>query len=607
MGKTQQTFAKSTYQRFKKVGITSYLVDEGISIISSIVIAQCVSSVALAAVRVVNPLYSIVLFLTVVIADATSNEVQLELGKFDKEKASSILMTGFVVALITGILILAFFVFGKGLYFDFMKVSDSTRKYAEEYLLFFQFSYALYPFNVTLDYFIADSANVKLIFAKRGVTLVCNTILAFILTKWLGITGIGLAQLIGNIINIGLMNTHFASEYAAVKPKWMRMEVEYIKALKGALAGGTKQLTVAFSGIVVNKIIIDRFGAEADQLLSIFGIVESVLVFECIYEALAQTARSQLDIYSVEGNYKTARVLIREALRDSGIAAIVITLIYELGAPVVPMIYNITDPALAGACVTAVRWAAILTVFFALYTNFICIHQGLQHFVTVSLAIVLEQFAAYCACMFLCTNLMGSYGIWVAYGIYPAVSVLIIMPVTWIYTKVRKDRSFPWLFDLNRPQPTVYNIVVSEQSVMEVRDAIAAEMTAAGVDTRTKYQMALVVEEFGMLVVDKNKSKDEDAKASAMAPSGPYDQKYNKDKALGFVLAEWDVWIGDDSVTAIVRDNGKVLDFSNEDNSTGSLGAYFLSCLMPNIGQVNYATAVSMNRHRFQVDRTLNS
>ncbi|MBQ7214464.1 MAG: hypothetical protein IJS39_00585 [Synergistaceae bacterium] len=101
-------------------------------------------------------------------------------------------------------------------------------------------------------------------------------------------------------------------------------------------------------------------------------------------------------------------------------------------------------------------------------------------------------------------------------------------------------------------------------------------MTARGVPNNVLHKIMLLIEETGMMIIERN----------------PYKQ----------VLAEYTIELHDDkSAKLTVRDNGKIFDITDEDIDISSWRSYFLSRFMLILHTRKNLTTTSFNRNIFEV------
>jgi len=572
------SFALTNYRKMLGINTISIVVDTSVPLISSIIIANLVAPDALASMSLINPIYYFVLFITIFVERAVVQSVLISLGNFDKDKAGSQLVSGFIKAAIAGAFIFIVMAFGQELYLNTYNVSDVTKEYARQYLSIMKFYYMLLPMSHTLSEYISNSSNFKLIITNRVISCVCQFVIAPLLCMSQGIAGIGLANLMGCILGILLMITHFRTPYNMVKPRWMDIEIDIINDVRRYIGAATPTLIAVIASLLINNIIIGYYGEEADLYLSIFNVVGSVAIVYNIFVSINDTVRAQQDIYAVEGNYIMTNKLINFSLKDEAIASGIIVAVLFIIAPLLPGVFNITDPSSVALCVKALRITAFAQPFMAAYFSANSYHQGFIHYGMSMFTVVWTDFICYCGVTYLSLHLIGNNGLWYGIVLYNMMGCLGIVAATWLICKKDKNKSFPWLTDKTKKQPLVYEIVTNEKTLIDMRDEIGSKLSAEGLSSKMVLRVQMIIEEFGMLVVNNNKNDKKE------------------------VLSEWDLFRDDEGVTVVVRDNGKELDFSNEDNSVGSFGAYFLSCLVPNEGEVKYASTVSMNRHRYRVE-----
>lgn len=101
-------------------------------------------------------------------------------------------------------------------------------------------------------------------------------------------------------------------------------------------------------------------------------------------------------------------------------------------------------------------------------------------------------------------------------------------------------------------------------------------MTARGVPDEVTHKIMLLIEEIGMMIIERNPDKR--------------------------VLAEYTIELHDDkSAKLTVRDNGEIFDITDADTDVKSWRSYFLSRYMLLIRKRKNLTTTSFNRNIFEV------
>lgn len=262
----------------------SMFVNSIYNLVDQIFIGQKVGYLGNAATNVTFPFVTISLALSLMISIGTAANVGLNLGRKDQEKADRTLATGFLMALLSGILVLAV---GEILLVPMLKAFGATDKvlpYAIDYARIYILGCPLTAVGImTSDEIRADgNPRFAMITMLSGAVfnIVFDWLFVFVL-GW-GVAGAAVATVMGQFVTM-VMNLW----YFATRLKTLNLKREYLH-LNPHIAGGIlalgfssflTQVTMLAQQIILNKLAVyygglSQYGPEIP--LTVFGIVMKV-------------------------------------------------------------------------------------------------------------------------------------------------------------------------------------------------------------------------------------------------------------------------------------------------------------------------------------------
>lgn len=575
IGKIKKPLAIKDADSVFFVNILAGFSDELVYVLISLMAARMVTPRALAGVTIITPIYYFAMILAVMISKSTALSVQTALGNFTKKEAGCYLANGIQAAVLAGAAVLIVTSFGSDAYFNAVGVSQQTVDYATEYLTFGQFGYMLIPICKTISEYIGLSSNKKTILLSRAVLILSNTLLSYILCKKMGLMGIGLAFTIGYIAHLCVLARHFMSEHNSVRPVQRKIEMHRMDSIKRSIPGGMTQISGLLTTVCINALIVRNFGVLSEDVLAYMSVFANILIASTIYQAIPDTCCALINLYNVENNEITIEELIRHSMIVSSAIAILLSVITIIFAPYLPILFNVSELEYTEEFVIAVRVFAAFFIVRSIYINYSCFQVALGHHFFSAALEFLKEFIAPTLVVTLFVKTFGAIGLFIGMSVYPFFTLILLYIGVRLYTKHTDKYSFPWLFSNTNVDPIVYEMNVTMDNVIDLRNRVGKYLLDSGVSKASSLKTELVVEEFGTLLLNSNKDT---------------------------VLTEWDIYIYDDLIELVVRDDGSFIDFSRDD-ATAGLSAYVLSCVMPTYGEIHYAMASSENRHRFQIER----
>ncbi len=290
-----------------------------------------------------------------------------------------------------------------------------------------------------------------------------------------------------------------------------------------------------------------------------------------LFDGVAQAVIPIVSVYHGEGNYKPIHKIMASGAKVSLIEGAVFSVILLVFADYVPGIFAIDDPEILGACVNAVRISSTTLIFSALLYLFETYYMTLGKSLVVVVSLFTRNFAMPVWLGVLLGYMLGIDGIaWGAALGQPVAFGLCAVMLCVMYGR----KNFP-LYLEEQDYIADYDVLLTQDNVMHTRDEAEKFMTARNMPRNVTHKIMLLIEETGMLIIERNPKKH--------------------------VLAEYTIELQDDeSAKLTVRDNGGIFDMTDADMDIVSWRSYFLSRTM-SVTKRRNITTTSFNRNIFTV------
>ena len=567
---SKKTFCSGKFKTLLLTASVSMGMEYLMLLSDTIIIGNIFGEAAIAASNLVSPLFSIAVFLSSMISIGTSMQYSYEMGKFNKDRADRLFGQGVLIALISGICLFLLAFFGKNLYFDFMKPSQTVGAYAGEYYRYYQFILLLYPmYALLIDMVYSDGdeliCNLSYV-AQIGVNIPASIILC----NKIGVGGASLGTLIGTILSMAVLLTHFFRKQNSLKFVRYLKGSDVVKVAKGGIMDSIVYLLWGLMACVTNKFILSGFG---EYYLPVFSVIISVIELTVIFDGIGQTITPLVNVYRGEKN----TVGIRKVMRSAGKAAVfegtgASLLLFFFGRYLARML-GIADPRLLDLCQTAIRLACPFLVFTALLFLLTTYYLLMEKLLLAMVITVLKDLIALVSLMLAGGMLFGVNGVWAGFGLAPLFS----MGVSFLIVALRYGRkNFPLILPEEEGEIRDFDLYLTEQTILELRDDVEKILMERHMDRKLVSRIMLLTEELEMLVLEKNPGKK--------------------------VMAECTLIIGED-IQLIFRDNGVLFDITDEDSSISSMRSYLVANMMVSQKRKNHLVTTSYNRNVFRFDR----
>lgn len=525
---------------------------------------------AVSGITLVTPLYSVAAFFGTVFSLGVPILYSTERGAFREKEADRIFKTGFLMAVVTGVvLFILVSLFGE-MYLWINHPSTSVYKAATDYLSFIKYTILLLPLQALLSECIFADGDESISTISNLVQAIGNVVCSIILSRIMGVRGIALASFLFNCISLLLFVPHFFK-----KSNTLKIGVAFSfdilkKVVRYSAIDAASYLFIGILVAVLNMFVGANFGSGALILVSVISLARD---FQLIFDGIGEAITPILTIYLGEKCISGVGRIYSLAKKTAIAEGVIVTLLICISAPFIPVILQITDPAMAGYAAGGIRIISIGSAFVSLlylvssYDLLIDrISLGLltsalrDVLLPASLAVVLGYF-------------FGIYGVCVGIGIAPALAVLILN----LYLQKKYPDEAPLLLGEDSKLPSyLYGLPLEEANIVATRNRIEADLRTHSCDSKTVNNVMVLFEDVCMLLREKN--------------SG------------GSVEAECSLLILDDRIRMIFRDTGASFDITDADMDISSLRSYIVSNLATHVSyKRTHLPAMSFNRNVFEI------
>ena len=558
-------------------GTLTMMVVSALLMSDSVIAGAVVGPDAVAGVTLVTPLYSLAAFFGSVISIGVPVLYSSEMGKFNKERADRVFGVGVLLSIVMGVLLfLLTCLFGEA-YLRSSSPSEEILAQAMGYLSWMRLTILLLPIQTLLAAAVYSDGDETVSTIANGAQGIGNIAFSVILSRVMGIRGIGLASFAFNVVSIVILMMHFLKKSNSLR--WnMYYSFDIVKeVVRYSIIDSGSYFFLAVLTAVLNAFIGARFGAEYLILASVVTLSRE---FQLLFDGIGQAVSPIFSVYLGEENREGLRSSYKLANRVAIIEGIAVTLVLVVVAPFVPAFLNVTDPELAGMVVLGFRLTALGSTFCSLLYLLTSYYLVINQILLGVAACALRDVALSATLAVGLGAALGVTGMFIGLGIAPALAYALLM--LFLTARCGKE-DCPLLLSKvpGSDRSYLFQLSVEPEQIIDLQKKVETVLPENKVDKRSVGKIKLLIEELYMLIREKNGDKS--------------------------VLSECTIFLKPEGVQIITKDDGVLFDISEEDVNVTSIAAFAVSAYMEKLGQNRrHLTTMSFNRSAFLIKPAAN-
>ena len=538
----------------------------------SVIAGMVIGSDAVAGITLVTPIYSLAAFFGAVFSLGVPIVYSTEMGKFNKQGADQAFGFGLLASMVIGILLLGMTsIFGDS-YLQSMTPLPEILAQARAYLFWMRFTMLLLPIQMLIAAVVYSDGDETLSTVANMVQGIGNIGASILLSRTMGIKGIGLASFLFNVVALLILLAHFMK-----KSNSLRWNLYYSAALmksvvRYSIIDSSSYLFLAALTAVLNAFVGARFGAEYLIMVSVVTLCRELqLVFDGIGEAITPI----LSVYLGEESKSGIRSIYKLANKTAIVEGVAVTVLMIICAPLIPSVLDISDPELIPRVVTGIRILALGSAFVSLLYLLTSYYLVIEKIALGLIVSALRDVLLSATLAVLLGMLLGINGVFIGLAAAPALAYMVLF----IYLTRRYGREDCPLLLSELPdhvQSYLFDLYTEPEEIIGLQKKVEALLVENGIDYRTVGKVKLLIEELYMLIREKNGDKG--------------------------ILSECSVMLRPEGVQLITKDDGVLFDISEDDVTVTSLVSLAVSAYMEKLGQNRrHLTTMSFNRSSFLV------
>lgn len=572
--KSQKSMMSKKYLSMLLGGTLTMMVVALLLMSDSVIAGIMIGPDAVAGITLVLPIYSFASFLSSVFSLGIPIVYSTKMGQFDKKEADRSFGLGFLMSVAVGVtLFILSTVFGN-YYLNLNSPSAAVLSEAKGYFYWIRFSMMLLPLVLLISAMVYNDGDELISTLANGVQGIGNIISSLLLSRVMGIRGIGLSSFLFNAISLAILFTHFLKKNNSLKINLFFSWKMLKEVVRYSIIDSSTYLFISILTAVLNAFVSARFGPRYLIVVSAIALCRELqLLFDGIGEALTPI----MGVYYGEENKEGIKRIYRLAERTAIAEGIVVMVLLLLFAPLIPGVLNIKDAELVRYVTTEIRIISAGSVFVSLLyllTSYYLIIDRIALGLIVS-GIRDVLFSAVLGVVL--GSAFGPVGLFIGLAAAPAAGYIILM----IYISKRYGKQeFPLLLSgiASGSRSYIFDLYAEPKEIINLQKKVERLLAENNTDSRTIGRVKLLIEELYMLIYEKN------------------------DKVP--VLCECSVFLSPTEVRLIIKDDGKLFDISEDDITVTTLASFAVSSYMEKLGRNRrHLTTMSFNRSSFLIKR----
>ena len=551
-------------------GTVSMMVVTALLLSDTFIAGAFLGKEAVEGINLVTPMYSLAAFFGGVFSIGVPIVYNSEMGKFNKDGADKAFGLGLTMTSAIGsMMFVILMIFGDS-YLRFYETSDAVFELSRSYFFWYKFTILLLPLSTLMSEMVFADGDETLSTASGITQFISNIAISLLLCRRFGIAGIGFGSFMGTLLSLAVSCSHFLRKSSSLKANIYVSLKMTLSVLKYGIVDAGTYLFIAILNAVLNRFVTAVYGEDMLILVSVIMLTREL---QLLFDGVGAAMTPIITIYLNENSFGGVKKMWALAKKTAVLEGVAMTVIAMLAAPFIPRVFGVTDPVTAVYVSRGLRVVSIGFTFTSLIylasSYYLLVDRIPIAFIMCALrdVIIAAPLAVALGSVF------GIYGMYAAFAIAPELAYGISM--LYIYRKYGKD-SYPLLIKEkeDKVKSFFYEINIEPESVISLQTEISAELEKNSIDKKVIGRIKLLIEELYMLIYEKNGQKP--------------------------VRGECTMII-DDGVSLITKDDGVLLDLSEEDVSAGTIGEYLISNYMRTLPGKQHLITMSYNRNVFEI------
>ena len=526
-----------------------------------------IGEMGVAAINAVSPVTGMITFFSTVIAIGSGILYSREIGEMNKRRADEIYGQGMILSVTIAVFIALALALCRDAYFRANGVAGEIYELASAYYQWTPLNAALNVMVSYLTQMVYTDGDETCNNISYGFQIGGNIVLSVLLARSLGMVGIILGTIAGNVLGLLAICWHFFKKRNTLHFVWHFSWKDLLQCVRFSIVDAAIYLCWAVMDYVMIGHISARYGETG---LITLAVVVSVIAFSVVMDGVGMAVQPLLGTYLGEKNHELIRRLMHAAAKAAIIEGLIANVLVFAFARQFCGLFGIAEGAALLPSIHAVRIVSFGMVFCSVFSLTTSYYMLVNH-VALSVAItVLKDGLLYSVLPLVASMLFRENGMWTAFAAAPALA----LALSFLFIRYRYGAArFPYLLEHTNREIIVMDDTLTKDGCARLSERVQAAMQEHGYSARVAARAALFTEEIGLTILEKN--------AIRKKP----------------IQIEVSLLFEDGSALLIERDSGEIFDLTDPDQAVSGLSSFILSGLMEAHKEKAYLTTTGYNRN----------
>ena len=533
----------------------------------SIIAGMFIGETGVAAINAITPVTGITTFFANIITIGTGILYSRAIGAMNKKHADELYGQGLILSVAVSLFCAVMLLLGKELYFSVNGVTGDIYILASDYYKWTPLCAVFTILNSYIGQMVYTDGDETCTNISYVLQIIGNIAVSIILVRPLGMQGIILGTITGNVLGLIPALVHFMRKCNTLHFTWHLSVKDIMQAVRFSAVDAVIYICWAIADYVLIAHVSGRYGENG--LISL-AVVISLLEFGVVMDGVGLAVQPLLGTYLGENNNVMIKRLMNAAKAAAAVEGGIANILILIFAKQFCGLFGIRGGNALEPTILAVRIVSLGLIFCSMVSLMTSYYMLVDR---VGLAVgvtFLKDGILYSVLPVLGSLVFGKNGMWAAFAVAPVVALIIAMIfIRWHYGKAQ----FPDLLIPKHTDITVLENILSLDKCSELSEQVQKIMLEHEYSKKQSMKAALFVEEIGRTIIEKNK-----------------DNKHA-------VLVEISLMFEKTSVLLVERDAGKVFDITDPDIKIDGLSSFILSGLMESHKEKAYQTTTGYNRN----------
>ncbi|MBQ8539647.1 MAG: MATE family efflux transporter [Ruminococcus sp.] len=394
------------------------------SMADTVIIGQYLDDLSLSVVTFALPVFMAINILAALFSVGGCIAMSIDSGKGMKNDANRDFSISLELMAIASVMFVLAGVFFSHTITGLLGAEKDVFDLVETYVRIILIGGPVFIFNIGLAFFVRNDGRPTLSMIGMFSSIISDIILNFVFVgvMGMGVSGAAYSTVIGNLVSILILMTHFISRKNTLKFRFA-FDSTAIRIIKN---GGSSALNFVYQFITI--LIMNHLLAS---LAGTSGIVIYTVVFNLttvslsVFEGISQTIQPMVSTYYGENSFKNIKETLYLAFITILLICGTVTVLMELFPQVVPVVFGVDDPGLVRQSAQAVRiysTSMIVTTVNVVIGYYL---QSIEQSLLSAILISLRSFVVFLIATFTLGYLFKMNGIWSAYIVSETLSLVI--------------------------------------------------------------------------------------------------------------------------------------------------------------------------------------